>query len=183
MKYLMLFVDGVEDVEAITPLDVLLRGKEEVVKASLMGRNEIITKCNNHLYIENLIEDIKDYSSFDGLIIPGGPGSFKIMAFKEIVNDIINYFASENKLIAAICAAPMLVGRLGYFQNRNYVVHPGFEDQIIGGTYLRNEGVVVSENFISAKAMGYSFPFALAIYRYFHVEEETKKLESSCQGE
>ena len=183
MKYLMLFVDGVEDVEALTPLDVLLRGKEEVVKASLMGRNEIVTKCNNHLYIDNLIEDIKDYSSFDGLIIPGGPGSFKIMAFKDIVNEIITYFASNNKLVASICAAPMLVGRLGYFQNRNYVVHPGFEDQIVGGTYLRNEGVVTDGNFITSKAMGYSLQFALEIYRYFHGEEETKNLELSCKGE
>jgi protein deglycase len=183
MKYLMLFVDGVEDVEALTPLDVLLRGKEEVVKASLMGRKEIVTKCGNHLVLDHLIEDIKDFSSFDGLIIPGGPGSFKIMAFIDYVNDIIKYFASNNKLVAAICAAPMLVGRMGYYQNRNYVVHPGFEDKIIGGTYLRNKGVVADGNFISAKSMAYSFEFGLAIYSYFHGEEETNKLKLSCQGE
>ena len=58
MKHLMLFVDGFEDVEAIATIDVLLRGKEEVIKVSLMERNEVVSKSGNKIYIENLIEDI-----------------------------------------------------------------------------------------------------------------------------
>ena len=87
MKHLMLFVDGFEDVEAIATLDVLLRGKEEVIKVSLMERNEVVSKSGNKIYIENLIEDI-DLESFDSLIIPGGPGSFNIMGNLSIVDKI-----------------------------------------------------------------------------------------------
>ena len=68
MKHLMLFVDGFEDVEAIATLDVLLRGNEEVTKVSLMGRNEVISKSGNKIYIDDLIENI-NYKKFDSLII------------------------------------------------------------------------------------------------------------------
>jgi 4-methyl-5(b-hydroxyethyl)-thiazole monophosphate biosynthesis len=182
MKHLMLFVDGFEDVEAIATLDVLLRGKEEVVKASLMERNEVVSKSGNKIYIENLIEDI-DLEAFDSLIIPGGPGSFNIMGHLPIVDKIIEFFAKNEKLVSAICAAPYLVGRLGYYKEKNYTVYPGFEEQVIGGTYLKNQGVVVDGRFITAKSMFYSIEFGLAIYNYFHNEEETYTLKLSLKGE
>lgn len=182
MKHLMLFVDGFEDVEAIATIDVLLRGKEEVIKVSLMERNEVVSKSGNKIYIENLIEDI-DLESFDSLIIPGGPGSFNIMGNLSIVDKIIEFFAKNNKLVSAICAAPYLVGRLGYYQDKNYTVYPGFEEQVIGGTYLKDQGVVVSGKFITAKSMFYSIDFGLAIYNYFHSEEDTNKLKLSLKGE
>ena len=119
MRHLMLFVDGFEDVEAIATLDVLLRGNEEVVKASLMERKEVVSKSNNKLVLDTLIEDV-DLESFDSLIIPGGPGSFNIMGHLPIVDKIIKFFAENGKLVSAICAAPFLVGRLGYLQNKKY---------------------------------------------------------------
>ena len=182
MKHLMLFVDGFEDVEAIATIDVLLRGKEEVIKVSLMERNEVVSKSGNKIYIENLIEDI-DLESFDSLIIPGGPGSFSIMPRLIVVDEIIKFFAENNKLVSAICAAPFLVGRLGYYKDKNYTVYPGFEEQVIGGTYLKDRGVVVDGKFITAKSMFYSIDFGLAIYNYFHSEEETYKLRLSLKGE
>ena len=181
MKHLMLFVDGFEDVEAIATLDVLLRGNEEVVKASMMGRNDVVSKSGNKLVIDNLIEDI-DLERFDSLIIPGGPGSFNVMGHMDITNKIIRFFAENNKLVCAICAAPYLVGRLGYLNNRNYTVYPGFEEQVIGGTYLKDKGVVVDDNYITAKSMFYSIEFGLAIYDYFHNEEETNRLRLSLKG-
>lgn len=182
MKHLMLFVDGFEDVEAIATLDVLLRGKEEVVKTSLMGRNQVISKSGNQLFIDTLIEDV-DLTLFDSLIIPGGPGSFNVMGDMPIVNKIIEFFARNNKLISAICAAPYLVGRIGLYKDKNYTVYPGFESQVIGGTYLADQGVVRDGRFITAKSMYYSIDFGLEIYRFFHSEEETKKLKLSLKGE
>ena len=182
MRHLMLFVDGFEDVEAIATLDVLLRGNEEVVKASLMERKEVVSKSNNKLVLDTLIEDV-DLESFDSLIIPGGPGSFNIMGHLPIVDKIIKFFAENGKLVSAICAAPFLVGRLGYLQNKNFTVYPGFEEQVIGGTYLKELGVVRDGNFITAKSMFYSIDFGLEIYRYFHSEEETIKLKDSLKGE
>lgn len=182
MKLLMLFVDNFEDTEGIATLDVLVRGGDEVITASLMGSKEIKTKIGKTLVVDSLINDV-DYASFDGVIIPGGPGSFTIMNKMEEVNNIIHYFATKKKLVASICAAPYLVGRLGYFKNRDFTVHPGFEKEIIGGIYLREKGVVHSDNFITAKSMYYSIAFGLEIHQYFHGINSRVKLEKSLQGE
>ena len=182
MKYLMLFVDNFEDTEAISTMDVLKRGKDEVVGVSLMNRIEIQAKFGFKITVDKLIEDVS-LDDFDALIIPGRPGSFLIMPNLQIVTDLINYFANKNKLVASICAAPHLVGKLGYFKNLNYTVHPGFENQVIGGNYKRDLGVVRDSNYITAKSMYYSIEFGLKIHEYFHGTESMEKLRRSCMGE
>lgn len=182
MKLLMLIVDNFEDTEAIGTLDVLKRGNIEVDLVSLMGRRNIVTKTGLNINVEKLLNEVslEDYA---GVIIPGGPGSFKIMPELPVVNEIIDYYANNKKLVAAICAAPHLVGRLGYFSNRNYTVHPGFETKVIGGNYQRELGVVVDGDFITAKSMYYSLEFGFAIYEYFFGSEKTLILRKSCMGE
>lgn len=182
MKLLMLFVDRFEDTEAIATLDVLKRGGFEVTTASLM--NDVLV---NPKYVKSVVSDAKiqdvNYKEYDGLVIPGGPGSFQIMPNLPVVEQLIKYFADNNKLVASICAAPHLVGKLGYFNNKNFTVHPGFENFCVGGRYLREKGVVRDANFITAKSMYYSIEFALEIDRYFLGEDHAKALEESLKGE
>lgn len=182
MKLLMLIVDHFEDVEAIATMDVLSRGGDEVVPVSIMGRNDVSPKFFPLVITKFGIKDI-NFEDFDGLIIPGGPGSFKIMPTIPAVNEAIEYFAENGKLVASICAAPHLVGKLGYLNDRNFTVHPGFENQVIGGHYLRECGVVRDGDFITAKSMYYSIEFGLAIHEYFHGTDSRDKLEISLQGE
>ena len=181
-KLLMLFVDGVEDTEAIATLDVLTRGGHNVTCASLMKRKQINAKLGRPITVETLIEDV-DIKAYDGLVIPGGPGSFKIMCYHPEINSIISYFADNNKLVSAICAAPFMIGRLGYLKGKNFTVHPGFEDQVIGGHYLREKGVVRDGNYITGKSMWYSHEFGLEIDEYFNGREHRENLEKACKGE
>ena len=181
-KLLMLFVDGFEDTEGIATLDVLSRGGHDVTCASMMKRREINAKLGRPITVDTLIEDVK-LEDYDGLVIPGGPGSFKIMCFHPLINNIISYYANNNKLVSAICAAPFMVGNLGFLKDKNYTVHPGFEDMIIGGTYLREKGVVRDGNFITAKSMYYSIAFGLEIDEYFNGKEHRDNLEKACKGE
>ena len=106
----------------------------------------------------------------------------KLCLIKE-VDDVIDYFVNNNKLVAAICAAPMLLGRRGYLKDQNYTVHPGFEINIIGGHYLRNQGVVRSNRFITGKSMYYSIELGLEIVEYYYGHEEKEKLRLSLKGE
>lgn len=182
MKLLMLFVDGFEDTEAISTLDVLRRGGDEVDCLSLMDSINVKPKFSLG-FVANFTQNAANFENYDGLIIPGGPGSFQIMPNLPIVDEIITYFAKANKLVASICAAPHLVGKLGYLKNRDFTVHPGFENFVIGGNYLREQGVVRSDNFITAKSMYYSIQFGLTIHEYFHGKESRDKLESSLKGE
>ena len=86
MKLLMLFADGFEDTEAIATLDVLKRAGFEVTTASLTSREDINPKYVKQVYADTLIENV-NYKEYDGLVIPGGPGSFKIMPNKPIVDE------------------------------------------------------------------------------------------------
>ena len=181
-KLLMLFVDGVEDTEAIATLDVLTRGGHDITCASLMKRNQINAKLGRPITVEALIEDV-DIKNYDGLVLPGGPGSFKIMCYHPEINNIITYFADNHKLVSAICAAPFMIGRLGLLKGKNFTVHPGFEDQVIGGNYLREKGVVRNGHFITGKSMWYSHEFGLEIDEYFNGKEHREMLEKACKGE
>ena len=182
MKLLMLFVDRFEDTEAVATLDVLKRAGFEVITASVMNREEVLPKYVKAVLADAKIEDL-NYKEFDGLVIPGGPGSFQIMPNLPIVEELIRYFADNNKLVASICAAPHLVGKLGYFNNKNFTVHPGFENFCVGGRYLREKGVVRDGNFITAKSMYYSIEFGLEITKFFKGEAFAEEVRKGLQGE
>lgn len=181
-ELLMLIVDEFEDTEAIATLDVLIRGGDKVTPISMMSRHEIKPKYLEGIYLSKTFNDV-DYKKYDGLVIPGGPGSFKIMPNIKEIEEMIHYFASHHKLVAAICAAPHLVGKLGYLAHKNFTVHPGFEGQVIDGIYHREQGVVRDGDFITAKSMYYSQEFGLEIHAYYHGEESKNKLRKSLQGE
>lgn len=182
MKFLMLMADGFEDVEAIATADVLIRGKEIVDLVSVSKTNEITSKTGIILNLSKNLATI-NIGEYDGLIIPGGPASFTILDKLPVVDELIHTFMKNKKLVSAICAAPFLVGRLGYLKGKNFTVHPGFENQIIGGNYLREKGVVRDGNIITAKSMYYSIAFGLEIFEYFHGKDSRNTLEKSLCGE
>ena len=182
MKGLVIVGDLFEDTELLGTIDVLLRHGEKITIASMMKRKELTSKCGIKMLSDCLIEEV-NWEDFDFLFIPGGPGSFKILANIKEVDDVIDYFVNNNKLVAAICAAPMLLGRRGYLKDQNYTVHPGFEINIIGGRYLRNQGVVRSNRFITGKSMYYSIELGLEIVEYYYGHEEKEKLRLSLKGE
>ena len=182
MNCLALFGDFFEDTEAIASIDVLLRGGEKVTRASMMNDLYVKTQCGSSYKCDVMFDDI-DLDDYDYLLIPGGRASFTVLKEDKRVTDTIHYFAKNNKLIASICAAPHLVGRLGYFKGLNYTVFPGFEDECIGGTYKRELGVCRDALFITAKSMYYSIDFALEILNFFYGEEKKNKVELSLKGE
>lgn len=182
MKGLVLLGDYFEDTELIATIDVLLRHNEEITLVSMLDRKELVSKCEIIMHAKNFLNEV-NLDEFDFLFIPGGPGSFKVLAFIKEVDEVINYFVKRNKLVTAICAAPMLIGRLGHLKEKKYTVYPGFENQIVGGMYSRSEGVVQDGKFITAKSMYYSIDLGLKIIEYYYGLEESNKLLKSLQGE
>lgn len=182
MKGLVIIGDYFEDVEMIAPVDVWRRHSEEITIASAMHRTTLVSARGIKMEADALLEEL-DLSTYDFLFIPGGPGAFKILINLKEVEDTIKFFANNNKLVCAICAAPMLIGRLGLLKNKNYTVFPGFESQIIGGTYLRDNGVVRDGNFVTGKSMYYAIDFALLVIETLYNRQEKEELLLSLQGE
>ena len=180
MKALMILENGFEDTEALASFDVLKRAGFEVVSASL-DNTCITTQCGHSVSSSILVKDIKDLNAFDFLVIPGGRAVFKVLDNSKAIDDLIDFFYNKKKLIACICAAPMLVGKRGYFKGLNYTCFPGCEEKINEG-YKGKDGVIESGNFITATSMYYSIPFALKIVEHYKGIEYANNVLNSLKG-
>ena len=103
-----------------------------------------------------------------------------MVSIEKSVDLVTQYnFAKKNQLIATICAAPSVVGKLGYLKNKEFTCFPGFEEYVVDGIYLPNKNVVVSNNYITAKAAGATFDFAKEIIKYLTNEKTANKVINS----
>lgn len=161
MKGLMILANGFEDVEAIATMDVLKRAHVNLTVANLHKSNEVVSSSNNRLVIETNLKDL-DYTQYDFLVLPGGKAVFNELDKSKLVDEIVRHFCDNKKLVCAICAAPLLIGKHGYFKYLEYTCFPGCNEVISEGT-LSDKPVVVNENFITARSMYYTCDFALEI--------------------
>lgn len=181
MKGLILFADGFEDTEGITTRDILLRGKVEVVTASITDTLDVVTSHNLKIKTDILLKDAK-LDEYAFIILPGGLKGTNNIANSTLAINAIKYFHDNDKDIYAICAAPSILGKLGYLDNKNFTCFKGFEKDI-KGNYTAEPATQVSEHIITGKSMAYSVDFALLILKklvddatYNHVVSSIKSL-------
>ncbi len=158
--------DSCEEIEALTVVDTLRRAKMEIEMISITGKKEITGSHNIVFFAEKLFEEV-DFSTLDGVVLPGGmPGTLHL-GEHEGVNRIIKEFHKDGKMVAAICAAPSVLGAAGLLEGKQATCHPGFEEKLIGATPTTALPVVRDGNIITSRGMGTALEFALAIVRYF----------------
>lgn len=182
MKGLFILGNGFEDTEAIATIDVLKRAKLELDLASVGDTLEVQTQTGITVIANILIKDVK-LENYDFLVIPGGRAVFSVLDKNLLLSEIILDFADKDKLIAAICAGPSQVGKLGLYEGKDFTCFPTTEKSITKGNHIPSKGVVVSKNYITAKAMGYSIDFGLAIVEYLQGTEKKELLKKSIYGE
>lgn len=175
----MFFAQGFEEVEAIAALDVIRRAGIEIKTVGIsdktvVGAHDIPIICDLIENETNLCADL------DGIILPGGmPGTLNLQK-SETVNKAIDYCAQNNKLISAICAAPLILGHKGLLEGKTAVCFPGFEDDLKGAS-ISDSFVCSDGNIITAKGMGSAINFGLAIVEYFKGTDAAEKLKSTLQ--
>jgi 4-methyl-5(b-hydroxyethyl)-thiazole monophosphate biosynthesis len=182
MRGLFILGDGFEDTEAIATIDVLRRAKLEVTCASMEDNLEVKTQTGLTVKADMLISDVK-VEDYNFLVIPGGRAVFNVLDKSTILSEIILDFADKDKLIASICAGPSQVGKLGLFAGKDYTCFPTTEASITRGNLQQDRGVVVSDNYITAKAMGYSIDFGLAIVEYLLGKNVKENVRKAIYGE
>lgn len=178
MIYLFL-AEGFEEVEAITPLDYIRRCDElKVLTVGIGGKrvtgsHGIVIECDIE---ENEIEP----DDIEMIILPGGmPGTLNLEK-SNVVSECIDLCAANKKYIAAICAAPSILGHKGVLQNKKAVCYPGFEEQLLGAV-ISYESVCRDGNIITAKGAGAANQFAFEIIACLLGEERAKKLKEAVQ--
>ena len=162
MKQAFVFLaTGVEETEAVGTIDVLRRGGINVTIVSI-NDSKLVTGANNITLQADCLLAEADYSQADALVLPGGlPGSSNLndcVALKELLLD--QYRA--NKIVAAICAAPLVLGGLGLLKGRRATCYPGCEPKLIGATCTGNN-TETDGNVITGKGPAFAFHFGLAL--------------------
>jgi 4-methyl-5(b-hydroxyethyl)-thiazole monophosphate biosynthesis len=157
---LCLLVDGFEEIETVTPVDVLRRAGIKVTIAALTAKTAT-GKQGISLEADAMLDDL-DASDFDLLLIPGGPG---VAALR---NDgrpakLAAQFASKHKPVAAICAAPLVLLDAGLLEGKNFTAYHSVREELGGGL---DDRVVVDDQIITSRGAGTALDFSLAIVKH-----------------
>ena len=177
----LLLADGFEEIEALTPLDILRRGGVEIKTVAVFGENAtggfitgshgITVKC------DCTISEV-DADDFDSVILPGGmPGSINLDN-SPFVDEILTKIANDGGRISAICAAPLVLGRRNLLNNKRACCYPGFENEL-KGAIVNTNGVVTDGNITTARGMGVALDFALKLLTLYKDKATADKIASS----
>ncbi len=179
MIYLFL-ADGFEEIEALTTVDILRRAGLSVTTVGVGNRE--ITGSHNITVIADLVDtELTDFSDATAVILPGGlPGTTNLAA-SNTVNAALEYAANHpDILIAAICAAPSVLGKSGLLQGLKATCYPGYEEALAGakatGNAVERDGRV-----ITGKGAGVTVDFALTIVSALCSDEKAKSLKEAMQ--
>ena len=175
---LMLLANGFEDSEALTTRDVLIRAKINIDLVSITKETVVISSHGLKVISDLTIDEI-DINKYDFLVLPGGGmGTANLKASKKVA-DIVLKFHEQNKLIAAICAAPGVLGRLNLLKDKKYTCFANCEDG--PGINTKSE-VEIDGNIITARSMYFSVPFALAIITKLIGKEKADEVYQQLLG-
>lgn len=179
MVYVFL-ADGFEETEAISPIDIMRRADIEVVLVSIT--DELCVRGAHGICI-TADKRIKEICITDAqpemLVLPGGmPGTRNLLECTPLC-EMLTYANSKNTPISAICAAPMILGRLGILDKKKAVCYPGFEKELAGARIARISKVVTNSNIITAAGMGVAVPFGLAIVEKLRSRKLAQKISKS----
>ena len=160
-KALVVLADGFEEMEAVTPVDILRRSEVDVIIAGL-GKLSVRGAHNIVMEADVLFGDYEGFP--DAVILPGGMPGAENLANSEKLRDMFLKMNSEKRLIAAICAAPaLLLAPTGVLKGREATCYPGMEKSFSSDVKFTNEEVVRSGNIITSRGPGTAFVFALKI--------------------
>lgn len=160
MKQALLpLMDGFEEIEAVTIIDILRRGQVTVTTAGL--ESVIVTGAHGITIMADCILEHVLSQEFDLIVLAGGAGTFKLEADLRII-ELLQKHASLGKLTAAICAAPLVLFAAGLLQDRKVTSYPAIKERFKSTDYSE-EPVVVDGNIVTSRGVGTAIPFALKL--------------------
>jgi len=178
MKVLCIVSDGFEDVEAIGTI-ALLRRSNITVDVYSLNNHSATGKYETTITNLNNIQDL-DFNKYDCLFLPGGP-HYRTLEANEDVKAIIHHFFKKDKYVAAICAAPTILGRMGYLKNKLYTCFTSMNESF-GGTYL-DTYTAVDGKLITARSVAAVIDFALLIIKNLQGDAQEQKIKNEIYYE
>lgn len=155
------FAEGFEEIEALTVVDLLRRAGIEAVCVSVENKEQVTGSHSITVAMDTGIDKL-DFDSLDIIVCPGGMPGTKGLEKCTKLTDKIKEFYESGKLIAAICAAPMIFGHLGLVKGRKACIYPDMDNELIGAEVVYDK-VIKSDNVITSRGMGTAIAFGLEI--------------------
>ena len=161
-KAVVLLAEGFEEVEALTPVDLLRRAGIEVVTASITDEPVVMGSHKIPVTADTILSRLE--GTADLLFLPGGQPGTNNLKGSEAVAALIRKYLAEGKYLTAICAAPTVYGQMGLLQGRKATCYPGLEGQLTGAEWTgESVTVAVDGQFVTSRGMGTSIDFGLKL--------------------
>lgn len=178
MKRILLFLaPGFEEIEAIATVDILRRAGLDVHSVSISGDLKVTGAHGISVEADCLYPEI-DFAEAEMLVLPGGMPGTKNLNGHEGLKAALLQHAKSGKALAAICAAPMILGQLGLLEGKEATCYPGNEVHL-KGAILSEYMVVQDGNIITASGPGVAAEFALQIVEHFLGEEKMEEISKA----
>ncbi len=177
MKVFVFLADGFEEIEGLTVVDILRRAGVDV---TMMSVTESLSIRGSHdIGVQaDCLFDAKEAGEADMLVLPGGmPGTLTLKEH-EGLNELLRKFDREKRNIAAICAAPSILGGLGMLKGKKACSYPGFEDKLDGAD-VQQVPVVTDGHITTGRGMGVAIPFALRLTAILCGEDNAEEVRKS----
>ena len=169
----VLLAEGFEEVEALTVNDVMRRAN---LQCDLISMKDKYVKSSHNVVVEadKIFDENMEY---DLIVFPGGlPGATNLRDDERVIN-FLKKQNKEGKLIGAICAAPIALGKAGLTEGRKITSYPGYEDELPNCDYLE-EAVVVDKNIITSRGPATAMAFAYKLLEVLGCAHEVDGISS-----
>ena len=176
-KVAVFLANGFEEIEAVTPIDLLQRAGITVNTVSITKDNLVESARKMRILADKIIDEI-NFSEYDMLVVPGGPGVKNYFNSQLLLDNVVKFSKdSKNKKIAAICAAPTVLASLNILEGKNAVCFPACENDIIKGkAILKQNRAVADDNIITSRSAGTAMDFSLLIISELLGKEIAEKI-------
>ncbi len=159
---LVLLAPGFEEMEAVTMVDVLRRGG---IRVRVAGLEAGVVSGSRGVKVEPdlALDDVEDAKEYDAIVLPGGMRGTEALRGDARVRDLLLWYGAQpGRVVAAICAAPLVLDAHGLLEGRRYTCYPGVEGSISGGEH-RPDRVVADGDLLTSRGPGTAIDFALAL--------------------
>ena len=170
----MFLANGFEEIEALCPLDLLRRAGVEVTTVGINGA-ETVMGAHGICVHADLPDTMFRDSRPEMIILPGGMPGSKNLDESRVVDAALRVASANGAFLAAICAAPMVLGHRGYLKNKTAICFPGFAGELEGAT-ISDKRVVRDGNIITAAGMGVALDFGLELVAALKGDETAEQL-------
>ena len=164
-KIFLFLAEGFEEIEALTVVDLCRRATLDIETVSLTGDRAVKGSHDIPVTADIVIESV-NFDECDMIVLPGGmPGTLNL-GLNATLTAQLEAFDKAKRRIAAICAAPGILGRMGILDGKEAVCHPSVEKELKGAT-IPDKEVAHDGHIITSRGLGTAIPFALEIMREF----------------